>query len=157
MKAFSECLSLTFLNYTIICQLDFRTPTATFTLTNRSRTSLSMLFRSRLIEQAQPKGVDHPTWGDLCNTHASSSPLSGTNSRHPQLNSSIRQTLTVLPLSCKVTNLHIKPYVASNWSNYFHSKVFSKLLMTATIGSQPSCEKKKRSSTYYGTFVSLGP
>ena len=119
-------------------------------------TSLSMLFRSRLIERAQPEGINHPTWEDLCNTHASSSPLSGTNSRHPQLNSSIRLTLTVLPLSCKVTTLHIKPYVASNWSNYFHSKVFSKLLMTATIGSQPSCEKK-RSSTYYGTFVSLGP
>ena len=42
------------------------------------------------------------------------------------------------PLSCDITNPHLKSYVVSNWSNHFHSKVFSKLLMTAKIGPQPS-------------------
>ena len=97
MDALSECLSLTFLNYTIIYQLDLKTPTATFTLTIKGLTSLSMLYQFRLIKRAQPEGINHPTWEDLCSTHASSSLLSGADSRHPQLNSPIRPILTMLP------------------------------------------------------------
>ena len=105
MDALSECLSLTFLNYTIIYQLDLKTPTATFTLTIKGPTSLSMLYRFRLIERAQPEGINHPTWEDLCSTHASSSLLYGANSRHPQFNSPIRLTLTV-PLYRVILLIH---------------------------------------------------
>ena len=101
----SEYLSLTFLNYTIIYQLDLRTPTVTITFTFKSPTSLSMPYRSRLIERAQPEGINHPTWEDLCSTHASSSLLYGANSRHPQFNSPIRLTLTV-PLYRAILPIH---------------------------------------------------
>ena len=42
------------------------------------------------------------------------------------------------PLSCEITIPHIKSYVVSNWSNYFLSKVLSKLLLTAKNWSEPS-------------------
>ena len=153
MKVISKCLSLTFLYYTDVCQLDLGTLTVIFTPTTRTWRLHQILFRPCLIERAQPEGIDHPTWEDLCNAHASSSLLSGANSRHWQLNSSIRLTSVVLPLSCKITTLHNRSHVVSNWNNYFLSKVSSKLLMTAEIGSQPSCDKC--SSTYYRTIVPL--
>ena len=134
----SEYQSLTFLNYTIIYQLDLRTPTVTFTFTFKSPTSLSMLYRFRLIERAQPEGINHPTWEDLCSTHASSSLLSGADFRHPQLNSPIRLTLTV-PLYRVILLIHTLNHTLSlTGATISFLRFLSKLLMTAKIGPQPS-------------------
>ena len=153
MKVISNCLWLTFLYYTDVCQLDIGTLTVIFTPTTWTWRLHQILFRPCLIERAQPEGIDHPTWEDLCNAHASSSLLSGANSRHWHLNSSIRLTSTVLPLSCKITTLPNRSYIVSIWDNYFLSKGSSKPLMTARIDPQPSCDRC--SNAYHRTVVSL--